>query len=86
MSDQKEEDIYCTISKDEVPPVPSNSFLMRKMNQQTDDAKTNKTEKNEARYNEERHRLKKNDDYCKPTDASGRKVKGRGAMVSSCNF
>ena len=58
VGDVKEEDIFCTIKADEVPPVPENKFLMRKSNLQAAAAQeNNKTavlEKRERQQEEKR--------------------------------
>ena len=69
---EKEDDFFCTINKDEVPPAPSQNFLMRN----TEPAENlNKSD----RRDEDR---KKSDNF-RVKDAAGRKVKGRGAMVNT---
>ncbi len=75
-----DEDVYCTIRKDEVPPVPSNNFLMRQMNEETSEARTNRAEV------DDRSRSRRGEENNRPTDALGRKVKGRGALVSYDHF
>jgi hypothetical protein len=36
MNKLKEEDVFCTVKPEEVPPVPENKFLMRKSNLETE--------------------------------------------------
>ncbi len=63
------EDIYCTINKEEVPPVPANSFLMRQTIRSGQDVPS----RNVMRNNDRSSGRKK--------DSEGRRVKGRGALV-----
>lgn len=69
------EEIYCTISQEEVPPVPSNNFLMRQ---------TMRSDQNDSGRNETRDRDTRRNG--RQRDAEGRKVKGRGALVRFLNI
>lgn len=76
-NENEDEDVYCTISKEDVPPVPSNNFLMRRVEVASEQAAAGGDPKKSG---DERRERNKEDSRHK--DAVGRKVKGRGALVS----
>lgn len=87
----EEETIQCSVKPDEVPQVPENKFLYRsapEFEEKTDKKPTEDTPRRSTRDDTKRGR--RTQEY----DADGKKVKGRGTLVShvtlcyimSCNM
>ena len=84
--------LYCTIKAGEVPPIPENRFLSRNYEPKktNEDVKKEKDKKSITSEDErdERHRRRESSREERKRwsyDAAGRKVKGRGNLVSGLN-